>query len=91
MGLPVYFVTAGYDRTKHSMDRFDGLLELLHIVDGEAFGYTSRKPWGKLLQLLRLHKTQNNSLKHLLPEKHVQAQHDKSTALAHHIETTISE
>lgn len=90
MGVPVYFVTAGYDRTKHSTDRFDGLLELFHIIDGTHFGHTSRKRWGKLLRLLKFYKTENRSLAHLMPEQHVPVPNDTARNLAQGIEQTIT-
>jgi hypothetical protein len=56
MGVPVYFTLAGYDRGAHSLDRFEGVIDLFDVLEGHLFPFSSRRKWGKIQRLLHAHR-----------------------------------
>jgi hypothetical protein len=91
MGVPVYFISSGYNRTEHSRDRFEGLLELFHIVDERCFPFSSRKRLGKLFRLLRMHKFVNTDLSSLIADKPTLKDLNSARAIASKIEQAVQE
>lgn len=55
MGTPVLFIANGYDR-KHGFERFEGIIDFFNVVDPNHFPLSSRKPFFKLLRMLKLHR-----------------------------------
>lgn len=55
MGTPVLFIKNGYDRA-YGMERFEGLMELFHVVDEDLIPFSSRKPLGKIQRALKLYR-----------------------------------
>lgn len=81
MGTNVVFIHAGYDRNAHhDNDRFDGILELFHVVPGNHFWASSRKPIGKLIRATGVYKLQKSDISHLIPESFMSSgSHNKSS------------
>lgn len=90
MGVPVYFISNGYNRTEHSRDRFDGLLELFHLIDDSAFPFSSRKRIGKLQRFLGLHKLSNSDLTGVFPDSPTPKDWSSAKEIAANIEDAVN-
>lgn len=68
MGTPVIFMHVGYDRNQSATDRFDGIIDLFHVVSADHFPFSSRKRVGKLLRWFGIYRYTASSIQHLIPE-----------------------
>ena len=58
LGTPVYFMDLGYDR-KGGKSRFDGITDLMHVIEQKHFPFSSSKVQSKMLRKLQLYKLSN--------------------------------
>jgi len=91
LGIPVFFVSTGYNRTENSTDRFDGLVDLFHLIGGDAFPYSSRKRMGKLQRLIGLYRLENSDLSHLIPSVPSPKDLTQARSIAQSIEQRIAD
>ena len=50
LGVPTFFILAGYDRDKSHQDRFEGIITLFNVIEQSKFRFLSRKRWSKLFR-----------------------------------------
>ena len=59
-GTPVYFVDVGYNKSR-SRSRFDGILQMMNVLDNKYFNFSSDTKYARLIRKLELYKFFNNS------------------------------
>lgn len=95
MGTNVVFVHAGYDRKAADIDRFDGILDLFHVISGDNFFASSRKRIGKVLRFTGLYNLQRKDISHLIPQafysnKDANSKRQEAKAIAQDLSHVIS-
>ena len=72
LGTPVYFMDLGYDRPE-ARKRFEGILDMMQVLDQKYFAFSSNKPYSKLLRRVGLYKyTKGESLDQMIDWDHAE-------------------
>ncbi len=58
LGTPVYFINAGYHSALFNLnDRFDGIMDLFHVIEENAFPFSSPSVYDRIVRGSKLYKS----------------------------------